>query len=169
MGLSLAQWAAQVLSLQLVGQAMEDAKWSMAFNGTGRGLEARRSGQIAGGQRGQGPALPSPHQNPRVTSDVTASMGPKQEFQGSMDRSQRVHACGWGEGKKTQIENLLFNHVRRAGTDSRWASLGGQKGLSHKLLQIPEEPSLSTHQNPLGTSRARPGPSPPTHLGSREN
>ncbi|XP_072496986.1 tRNA (uracil-5-)-methyltransferase homolog B-like isoform X4 [Notamacropus eugenii] len=32
MGLSLARWAAQVLSLQLVGQAMEDAKWSMAFN-----------------------------------------------------------------------------------------------------------------------------------------
>ncbi|XP_068956370.1 tRNA (uracil-5-)-methyltransferase homolog B-like isoform X2 [Petaurus breviceps papuanus] len=31
-GLSLAQWAAQVLSLRLVGQAVEDARWSVAFN-----------------------------------------------------------------------------------------------------------------------------------------
>ncbi|XP_036621657.1 tRNA (uracil(54)-C(5))-methyltransferase homolog isoform X2 [Trichosurus vulpecula] len=32
LGLSLAQWAAQVLSLRLVGQAVEDARWSVAFN-----------------------------------------------------------------------------------------------------------------------------------------
>ncbi|XP_031824220.1 tRNA (uracil(54)-C(5))-methyltransferase homolog [Sarcophilus harrisii] len=31
-GLSLAQWAAQVLSVRLAGQAMEDAQWSADFN-----------------------------------------------------------------------------------------------------------------------------------------
>lgn len=33
-GLSLAQYASQVLGIELVEQAVEDARWTAAFNGT---------------------------------------------------------------------------------------------------------------------------------------
>lgn len=33
-GLSLAQYASQILGIELVEQAVEDARWTAAFNGT---------------------------------------------------------------------------------------------------------------------------------------